>query len=401
MKQGISLEEAVAQLTQGIVPLSVAEAPLSQLSGALPLAADVFAPISQPPFPRSPLDGYALRAADSAGADPEHPAALKVVGKHYAGDPGDTHVGPGEAVRLFTGAPIPQGADCVIRQEDTDGGEETVSIRCALKPWENYCYAGEDYKEGSLLLRAGTVLDYAARGLLASAGVTTVPVYRYPEVAVLSTGDELVSPGVYPLPAGKIYNSNMLLICARLTELHIFNNGFHVADDPRQVADQIEELWQIHPVVLTTGGVSVGQKDFMAQAAQLLGAETVFHGVRLKPGSPALFARRGGRYLLALSGNPFAAAATVELLARPLLSALSGDPSLLPRRTQAVLDAPFPKASKGRRFVRGRYAEGRVTLPAGHSSGQLASLVGCNCMVDIPAGSPPLVAGSTVEAVLL
>ena len=398
--KALTLEQAVERITCGVTPLGTEEVAPGE-AGTRPLAADVRSPIDQPPFPRSPLDGYAFRGEDSAGASPEQPVRLKVVGKHYAGDPGTTKVGPGEAVRLFTGAVIPQGANCVIRQEDTDSGEDTVTLYRAQNPWDNYCYAGEDFKRGDLLLPAGTVLDYAALGLLAGAGVNSVSVYRYPEVAVLSTGDELVQPGQFPLPPGKIYSSNTTLITARLSEFHVPNSGWHVSDDPNLVAERVGELLGHHDLVITTGGVSVGQKDFMAQAVSLLGAETVFHGVMLKPGSPALFARWEGKYILALSGNPFAAATTVELLARPLLAALSGDESLLPRRTRAVLDTPFGKASKGRRFIRGRLENGHVTLPAGHASGMLASLVGCNCLIDIPGGSGPLSPGQDVDVVLL
>lgn len=304
-------------------------------------------------------------------------------------------------MRLFTGAVIPKGADCVLRQEDTDEGEETVSIYSALSPWDNYVYQGEDFKEDQLLLPAGTVPDFAALGLMASAGVSRVTVRRYPQTAVISTGDELVRPGTWPLPPGKIYNSNSALLAARLAEWNIPHSVGHAQDDPEQVAIKIKEFLLDHDVIVTTGGVSVGQKDCIVRALELLGAEIVFHGVRLKPGSPALFARLDGRYILALSGNPFAAATTVELLVKPLLHALTEDPRLQTERLRAVLDTPFPKAGRGRRFLRGKYAQGHVTLPEGHSSGQLASLVGCNCLVDVPAGSPPLEAGQEVELVLL
>ena len=400
MRKPLELEEAVALITQGVQPMGLREVHVSELNGRY-LAADVFAATDQPPFPRSPLDGYAFRAADSAGASKENPVRLSVIAKHYAGDPGDTEVGPGQAVRIFTGAVIPRGADCVLRQEDTDEGEESVAIYQALRPYENYIYPGEDFKEDQLLLSAGTVPDFAALGLMASAGVSQVTVRRYPRAAVISTGDELVTPGVWPLPPGKIYNSNAALLTARLAEWNIPCSAAHVTDDPEKVALKIKEALLEHEVVITTGGVSVGQKDFLPQALELLGAETVFHGVRLKPGSPALFAKIDGRYVLALSGNPFAAVTTLELLARPLLHALTGDPRLETKRLSATIDTPFPKAGRGRRFLRGKLADGHVTLPEGHSNGQLASLVGCNCLVDMRAGTPPLEPGDKVEVVML
>ena len=154
-------------------------------------------------------------------------------------------------------------------------------------------------------------------------------------------------------------------------------------------------------LLLTTGGVSVGDKDIFHQALPLLGAERVFWKVQLKPGTPAMFSRFRDKPILSLSGNPFAAFTTFELLGRPLLTALTGEPALLPRRERAVLDTPFPKGSPIRRFVRGKYENGRVTLPEGHYSGALRSLAGCNCLVDIPAGSGPLAAGETVDILLL
>lgn len=163
----------------------------------------------------------------------------------------------------------------------------------------------------------------------------------------------------------------------------------------------MERLLGCCDALITTGGVSVGDKDIFHQALPLLGAETVFWRLNVKPGTPALYSTRRGKPILSLSGNPFAAAATFELLARPMLCALSGEERLLPQRRSARLDTAFSKASPCRRFLRGRWQDGRVSLPEGHSSGQLASLVGCNCLVDLPAGTGPLEPGRLVEVLLL
>ena len=401
MKTGISLAEATALVTQGLSPLGVEELPLQQGLGR-PLARDMTAPMDQPPFDRSPLDGYALRAADTAGASTDHPVSLRVVDTLYAGDVARVPVGPGEAVRVMTGAMLPQGCDCVLRQEDTDQGHPVVSIRSSLSPHDNYCFRGEDYTAGTPLLPAGAPLDAAAAGLLASAGFSSAPVYRRPSVCLLSTGDEVVSPHTHPLPPGKIYASNGDLLLARLAELGITRTGYTLLpDDPRAVADAMERGAAEYDMVITTGGVSVGVKDIFHQALPLLGAEQVFWKVMVKPGTPVMFSRYAGKPILSLSGNPFAAAVNFELLARPILAALAGDPRMLPRPCTAVLDSSFGKGGKIRRFVRGRYAGGHITLPQGHSSGQLASLIGCNCLVDIPTGSGPLSPGVQVDALLL
>lgn len=398
MVTGISLEQAVALMTGGLSPLPPETLPAVQALGRT-LVSHVTAPMDQPPFDRSPLDGYALRAADIAGADRDHPVCLPVADTLYAGDKAKSPLLPGQAVRIMTGAMLPPGCDCVLPQEDTDRGNP-VSIYTALPPCKNYVYQGEDYRAGSLLLPAGTRLDAAALGVLSSAGITEVSVCPRPKVGLLTTGDEVVEPG-RPLPPGKIYGSNGALLTARLAELGIPSFCCHAADSPAAVAKAMDEMLEDCDLLITTGGVSVGDKDIFHQALPLLGAERVFWKVDLKPGTPAMFSRYEGKPILSLSGNPFAAFTTFELLARPLLAALSGEPELLPQRKKAVLDTPFPKGSGIRRFVRGKCGNGHVSLPEGHSSGVLRSLMGCSCLVDIPAGSGPLAAGETVDILML
>ena len=396
MVTGISLEEAVVQMTGPLSPLGTEILPLERTLSRT-LAADVAAPLDQPPFDRSPLDGYALRSADLTGANREHPAVLEVVDTVYAGDEARIPVGPGQAVRLMTGAMLPPGCDCVVPQEDTDRGDP-VSVFVSLKPFQNYVYQGEDYRKGALLLEKSTRLDAAALGVLAGAGLTEAEVCRRPRVGLLTTGDEVVSPGT-ALPAGKIYGSNQMLLAARLAELGFETETAHRGDDPAAVAEAMRELLETCDVLLTTGGVSVGDKDIFHQALPLLGAERIFWRVNLKPGTPAMYSLYEGKPILSLSGNPFAAFTTFELLARPLLAALTGEEG--PRWGEGVLDTPFPKASPRRRFIRGRYEHGHITLPEGHSSGMLASLVGCNCLAELPAGSPPAEAGTRVRILLL
>lgn len=396
MITGVSLEEAVARMTSPLSPLGTESLPLGRALGRI-LAADVSAPLDHPPFDRSPLDGYALRSADLAGATRDHPAVLEVVDTMYAGDQARIPVKPGQAVRIMTGAMLPPGCDCVVPQEDTDRGNP-VSVFASLKPFQNYVYQGEDYRKGTLLLGKGTRLDAAALGVLASAGLTDAEVCRRPRVGLLTTGDEVVSPGT-PLPTGKIYGSNQMLLAARLAELGFETETAHRGDAPAAVAEAMKQLLKSCDVLITTGGVSVGDKDIFHQALPLLRAEQVFWRVDLKPGTPAMYSVWQDKPILSLSGNPFAAFTTFELLARPLLAALSGEEG--PRWGEGVLDTPFPKASPRRRFIRGRYENGHITLPEGHSSGMLTSLVGCNCLTELPAGSPPAEAGTRVRILLL
>lgn len=401
MRTRIELEEARALLAESVRPLGVEQVSRQEALGRT-LAEDVTAPLDQPPFDRSPLDGYALRSADLTGASPEHPVSLRVVETVYAGGVPSRVLGPGEAIRIMTGAMLPRGCDCVLQHERTDNGLEQVQIYAALSPHDNYCDRGEDYRTGEVLLPAGTVVDAAAVGVLASAGLSSVPVRRRPVVRVLSTGDEVVSPDLHPLPAGKIYGSNQELLTARLRELGVSDvRGLLIGDDPREVADTMAQLLGECDLLITTGGVSAGDKDIFHEALPLLGAERVFWKVNLKPGTPAMYSLWQGQPILSLSGNPFAAAATFELLARPLLAALTGESRFSLRSRTAVVEGSFPKASPGRRFLRGFYQEGRVSLTGKNDSGMLASLVGCNCLVDLPAGSPPVQEGQTVTVLLL
>ncbi len=395
----IPLEQAISLIRAHTNRLLSVDMPTGELCGQV-LAEDVIAQLDQPPFPRSPLDGYALRGADSAGADRSHPISLNVTGKVCAGEWMERTVQPGEAVRIMTGAPIPPGADAVIRQEDTDLGIERVLLYQSVKPWQNYCYQGEDFRRGTLLLKAGTVLDAEAVAILACNGIAQVKAVPKPQIAILSTGDELVMPG-RPLSPGKIYNSNLYLLQTRLREMGVPCQGRPIGDNAEAVCEAIEQAIGQADAIITTGGVSVGERDVLNEVLPMLGAEMIFDGLQMKPGSPAKYALLNGVPLLALSGNPFAAAATMELLGRPMLGALMGSEAFSCMSVSATLGGAFPKPSRQRRFVRARWENGIVTPAQTHSSGQLFSMLGCNCLIDIPAGTPPLEPGCQVQILLL
>ena len=406
METGISVERAVELIEQNTPVIDTVRIPATQAHGCV-LAEDVCAPIDQPPWPRSPLDGYALRAADSVGASGETPVTLRVIDTIFAGGWSEKTVGPGEAVRLMTGAPIPAGCDCVIRQEDTDLGTETVALCRQLEPWENYCRTGDDFRRGAVLLPAGTRLGGNALGVLASAGLhrddVLLTVRRRVRCAVICTGDELVPNTVRPLPPGKIYSSNEAVLASRLTELGMELTTLCGAfdDDPAALAARIRKAAGAADVIITTGGVSVGVKDILHETLPLLGAERVFWRVCMKPGTPLMLSLYEGKPLLSLSGNPFAASATFELFGRVLLACRSGNGALRPQLVAGTLNTGFAKYGRGRRFVRAFFRDGHVTLPQGHSSGQLASAVGTNCLAEIPPADAPLDAGSTIRVWLL
>lgn len=400
--EGVTVEKAVELILRCTVPIvRTEEVPLFEVSGRV-IAQDMISQIDNPPFDRSPIDGYACRSADIRGASKDTPVLLSVIGEVDAGQYMESVVQSGQAVRIMTGAPVPKGCDCCIRQESTDYGESIVRIYEEVKPWGNYCYRGEDFKRGATLVKEGTKLSYAEAGILASMGSANAVVYQKPRIALLTTGDEVINPGE-KLSPGKIYNSNQTMLAVRMREMGIVPfMAEAVPDEPASMAAALEKAAEEADIIITTGGVSVGKKDIMHEALPLMGAERIFWRVLLKPGTPTIFSVYKGIPIISLSGNPFGAAANFELLIRPMLAKMMHDKTLVPVRRTAIMADEFSKASHGRRFIRAIWNNGRVYMPGGlHSSGVLASLRGCNCMVDIQPGNKGLRPGDEVEVVLL
>ncbi|MCL1836028.1 MAG: NTP transferase domain-containing protein [Treponema sp.] len=400
----IELESAVDLLVKNVSAITeTVKAPILQACGNV-AAEDIVASMNNPPFHRSPLDGYALRHQDSKGASREHPVRLTVSREVFAGSRPESgaELPAGHAARIMTGGVIPDGCDCVIRQEDTDEGAKAVQIYSELREHQNFCFCGEDIREGQKLLRRGDTLQYVHLGVLSSVGVSQIEIIRPAKAAVMCTGDELVSSGTALAP-GKIYDSNLYMLAGRLTELGIETICYPPAtDDVSSIAARIEKMAEEADVVITTGGVSVGKKDFLHEVFTLLNVDKLFWRVGLKPGTPVLCGMYRNKPLVCLSGNPFAATTTFELLVRPVLAKLTGRDSLMYSCQKARLVGDFNKTSDTRRFIRARLVGGEVFLnPGSHSSGVLFSMLSCNALIDIPAGSPPLKSGMTVDVVSL
>ena len=396
----ISLEQALNILMDHVTHGKTERKTLEDCLG-LVLSEDVYALLDMPPFSRSAQDGYALCSKDSIGATGENPVKLKVTGKIYAGDHLDVQVRPGEAVRIMTGAMVPAGADCVLRQEDTDEGEDVVQIYKEVEPGCSICFKGEEYKKGHTLLHEGTKIDAAALAVASGNGIMELPVYRRVKAAVVSSGSEVVEPGT-PLTPGKIYNTNTVYMKARLHQLGAQVMMSRTVGDELEIMEEaLKEAANQAELVITTGGVSVGQKDLTEEALLSIGAEILFHGIAIKPGMPTLAAEKDGVLFIGLSGNPFSAAIPFEMLTRMVLSEKMSDPSLKLRRETLTAVTGFSKDSRKRRFLRGK-AEGKeVWLPDQQANGQMRSMVGCNCLIEIPAGSGPVKAGDKVEVLWL
>lgn len=405
MMERIELEKARQLIKERSSIPGIEKVGLLEAHGRV-LAEDISAPIDQPPFNRSPLDGYALIAKDTKGASPSSPVSLEVIDTIYAGGYSRKKVTGGSAVRLMTGSPIPDGADCVIRQEDTRKEEGRVKILKQLSPWDNYCFKGENFKKGDLVLKKNHLLKAAEVGVLAGLGVAEVLVYQIPTAAVISTGDELVEPGVKLVP-GQVYNSNFYTIASRLKEcgVNVVSNGI-LGDDKSIIESTITEVINKVDFIITTGGVSVGEKDLMMEIMDNLGAEKIFWRINLKPGSPVLFSVLADKPVISLSGNPLAASVTFDLLLSPFLKEITRNNSLELKTLPAVLQNDFDKESPIRRALRGHFVQdenGKVfvrIVDLEQSPGNLKVVLDSNCYIDIEKGCSGLKQGELVQIII-
>lgn len=363
------------------------------------LAQPITARIDVPPFPRSPYDGYALRSGDTSEAAPDRPVTLTLTEELPAGTCPNRPLAPGQAAKILTGAPVPPGADCVVKYEDTQFTSSHVTLFSPLSPG-NIVPAGEDVAAGTLLAGPGALLSAALAGAIAGQGIAHVTVYKQPLVSVVSTGSELLRPGEVLSP-GKIYGTNLFTIGGLLSELGcVPADGGIVADDPEQLAQRLLEQLENADLVITTGGASVGDYDYTKRAVELAGGEVLFKKLAFKPGGSMLAAQLKGKAVLGLSGNPGAAAVGLLRVARPYLLKLCGRAEVFSQTARVCLRAPLKKASPQTRFLRGRLVleEGRAWFQENprQGNGCVSSLAGCDLLAEIPAGSPPLPAGTMV-----
>jgi molybdopterin molybdotransferase len=391
-------------------PVSLWEAP-----GRV-LAIDVVAAHDVPPFRNSAMDGYAVQASDTWGAAPASPAVLQVLGEVAAGDDGTLSVVPGQAVRIMTGAPVPAGADAVIRFEETSElwpeserpDATQVAICAQVSPWDNVRAAGEDLREGERVLQGGTRLHAAHVGVLASLGCNEVPVVRRPRVAILATGDELV-PAEAPLEPGKIRNSNEYTLAALVKQSGGIPVPLGIARDTvGSLSAKLREGLQADvDLFLTSAGVSVGDYDMVKDVLAAEG-EMQFWQVAIKPGKPLAFGvlNKAGRPvpLLGLPGNPVAAMVAFHAFARPAIRMLGGRSPLLPGTREARLREDVQNSGR-RHYMRARLWRGSdgslevTTRGSGvrvQGSGILSSMVWANCFVVVPEGVLSLPAGTIV-----
>ena len=361
------------------------------------LAQDVTSKIAMPPFARSPLDGYAYLAS---ATDPQ-PLQLNIVNEIPAGTWSERAIVSGEAAKIFTGAPIPPGANCVVRQEDTESKSGEVTILRPVLPGSNVVPRGEEIEEGDLLLKQGIYLTPPAVGLLAAVGYDRVNVYRRIRVGLLSTGTELVDVG-QPLQPSKIYNSNSYTLRGILQDAGCEVSVIPIVAD--QIDDTLEALRRVEAtdVVISTGGASVGDYDIMRHALAQFGCEMLFWKLNLKPGTPASVGQKGKQFFFSLSGNPAAAMVTFELLVRPALRKLAGYSTFESGKFLVKMANSFGKKGKQRRFLRAHAVlkDGEIwaDLAPAQGSGILRSMIGSHLLVDVPANHGPVEPGELLMA---
>ena len=400
----IELESAIEILLKKVQPLNKIEEKNILDSLGFILAEDIFSPLNNPPFNRSPLDGFTFNNIDSKNATEENPIILKVKSEIFAGDFSKEIPKAKEAFRIMTGAPIPNGCNCVIKQEEVsfDENTKTLKIYRELKEFENFCFLGEDLKVGEIVIKAGEIITYNHIGVLASLGINSIKVLKKPKVGILSLGSELLMPGM-PLEKGKIYNSNLFTLISKLKYLGLDGIMYSpMIDDSVCVANFISKELKNIDFLITTGGVSVGKKDIMHDVIRELNAKRLFWKINIQPGTPVLASEKDGKLILSLSGNPFASLVNFELLGRPILSKMSLNSIKNTNSTVAIVKGSFNKKSSKRRFIRGYFNNGNIFLnDQKHSSGSISSLIGKNAIVEILPGTPALKEGDKVKVILI
>ena len=400
----ISIEKAEKILAdQNIEPKTVDVPILDSLDHIL--AEDIKSDINMPPFDRSSLDGYALRTKDTADASAENPVTLETIDNIRAGYVSKKTVGKGQAVRIMTGAKIPKGADAIIKYEDTVFTDKSVKIFGYVKPNSGIAGAGEDIAMGDTLLGRGKTINPADIGILAILGKEKVKVYRRPKVAVISTGDELININE-ALKEGKIRNSNAYTIGAQVKKIGSEIKIFGICgDNVLSIKKELDSALQWGDIVITTGGVSLGDADVVKEAFEEVGGKVLFWKVNMKPGSPIAVARYKDKLLFGLSGNPAAAYVTFEKFVRPTILRLSGETEYELTKIKSTLRDEFIKVSGRDRVVRAKtyYKNGGffTELPNKHSSGILSGLSETNSLFCVPAGTGPYKKGDRIEVELL
>lgn len=409
----LTVEDARSAVLDRIARLAPERVHVLESLGCV-LAQDVVSDIDVAPFDNSAMDGYAVRAADTEGATDEAPVVLRVLDHIAAGSVSEVTLGPGEAARIMTGAPVPAGCDAVVMVEVTEGLENggstggTVAIKRPARLGDHIRKAGEDVRVGEVVLREGEVVNAASVGLMAALGVAQVEVYRRPQVAIVSTGDELVGIDEKPGP-GKIRNSNSFSLAAQVLAAGGVPHILGIAHDNEESTRSLLLRASEFDLLITTGGVSMGDFDVVRNVLEQIG-KMDFWKVAMRPGAPQTYGTIGGTPFFGLPGNPTSTMVGFELFVRPAIRKMRGFAALDRPRVPAVLAEPVKKKSDRRYFLRGvlTRAEGpegavsyEVRLSGRQSSAMLTAMHRATCLISLPDGWSEIAAGTVVDCIRL
>jgi molybdopterin molybdotransferase len=399
----ITVEEALKRILESMPVLGLEKTDILSALGSV-LGEDIYADRNIPPHDNSGMDGYAVRFQDTSGASRENPAVLKVIEDLPAGRVAKNKVLSGEAIRIMTGAPIPEGADAVTRVEDTEKDGDRVKIFVPAKKGLDIRFAGEDVRKDELVIPRGTLIRAPETGMLASLGRSFVHVHQKPVVAILSTGDELVDIDE-ALKPGKIVNSNTYSMAAQVLECGATPMLIGIARDTREDLTAKFRMASRADLIISSGGVSVGDYDLVKDIMSELGNAIQFWSVAMRPGRPLAFGAIGGKPLFGLPGNPVSTMISFEQFIRPAILKMRGFTNLFRRSVKAVMMEDYSKKGGLKYFIRGRIEirEGRyyVTTTGEQGSGILKSMVKATGLIMLPEDVTFVKAGDEVKVQLL
>ena len=393
--------EAIRLLTYNVVRIGTEDIDLQDAFGRI-LGEDIMAQENVPPFDRSPYDGYAFMASDTEGASADHPVKLSVIESIRAGQMPQQKVTKGTAIRLMTGAPVPKGSDAICKFEDTQFTERSVTIGQSFRPGDNIITAGEDIKKGTRVASKGYPVDAGMSGMLASLGILSVSVYKRPVAGLITTGDEVMEPGDELIP-GKIRNSNRYIISAALKNIGIDTVFLgHANDTITGIAELISQGEASCDIIISTGGVSVGDYDLVPDAMEECGFRILARGVMMKPGMACAYGIKDNKLMLALSGNPASSLTNLQCICYPALRKLAGYDSYDHEVLRFKLGTDILKAGgRGARFVRGRSVirEGQLYLDTPLEQGNvvISSAVMCNAYGILSGMQSPVASGTYID----
>jgi molybdopterin molybdotransferase len=403
----LTVAEASERILAEIQQLDVESVPLRRALGRV-CAEDIAATVTLPPWSNSSMDGYAVRSADITPVMSGEPVTLRVVGNIEAGQFASRRLKRGEAMRIMTGAAVPEGADSVIRKEHTDGGSAKVEIRDATDVWKNIRPAGEDYHAGDLLSKRGVPVKPALIGVLASSGVSMIKTFKRPRVAIISSGNELVDIDEFDevVAQRRIVSSNSYTLEALTRVAGGLPVDLGIAADTKASLKRKLESARDCDLILTSAGVSVGDLDYTRDVFAALGGVQRFWRVKMRPGAPLAFGMLDDVPWLGVSGNPVSAMVSFELFVRPVLRKMQGHSALFRRTVTVTLEEDVKIGAKLTHFLRAivaRNGDGTVVarLTGHQSSGALTSMAKANALLIVPATSPKVSKGSQLKALML